>query len=141
MVFFFFQYLLGGTHSFCPVSKSVDDTRCVQAFKLRNKDLHSLKSKACLYFGLTNTYKYQQAKELNGLHFLLIEPNFLLITSFHLVSTKASSGVMENVSLERCIILILEMFFLIILVIYYITLKCYIVLCLCLIVVLIQLRC
>ena len=43
-----------------------------------------------------------------GLHFLSIEPNFLLITSFRLVSTKASSGVMENVSLERCIILILE---------------------------------
>ena len=47
-----------------------------------------------------------------GLHFLLIEPNFLLITSFRLVSTKASSGVMENVSLERCIILILENVFL-----------------------------
>ena len=44
-----------------------------------------------------------------GLHFfLLIETNFLLITSFHLVSTKASSGVMENVSLERCIKYILE---------------------------------
>ena len=38
-----------------------------------------------------------------GLNFLKIEPKFSLITSFCLVSTKASSGVMENVSLERCI--------------------------------------
>ena len=47
-----------------------------------------------------------------GLHFLWIEPKFLLITSFHLVSTKASSGIMENVSLEKCIKYILENVFL-----------------------------
>ena len=40
--------------------------------------------------------------------FLKIEPKFSLITSFCLVSTKASSGVMENVSLKRCITNILE---------------------------------
>ena len=40
--------------------------------------------------------------------FSKIEPKIFSFTSFHLVSTKASSGVMENVSLVRCIKIVLE---------------------------------
>ena len=46
--------------------------------------------------------------------FSIIEPKIFSITSFCLVSTKASSGVLENVSLERYIKMFWKTFFFII---------------------------
>ena len=46
----------------------VTETRCVQAFKLRNKDLHSFKRQSLSLFGITNTYKIQQTMELIKMH-------------------------------------------------------------------------
>ena len=48
---------------------------------------------------LNTTYLGNIIYDQKGLIFSLIEPKYLSFTSFCLVSTKASSGVLENVSL------------------------------------------